>query len=161
MHSWKLAYICNLRPISLLESTYKITTKVLLNQMMDGMPQWICPLQVVFVKGQSIFDNVLVAYESLDWAVISNQDLFLVLLDFKKTNDRVSCFVRWSRTFPFGLQSTMDTMGDGIVQWINNNSNNQQQARFHFQALGVCVPRMHPSTILLHSFGWSPGLHAR
>jgi hypothetical protein len=58
--------------------------------MIEFLPCWIRRSQVTFVKGMNVFDNILVASESLDWAVDSNQSLVMLLLDFQKAYDRVS-----------------------------------------------------------------------
>lgn len=36
-----------------------------------------------------IIDNVVLAYESIDWAIESKQDMVLILLVFKKAYDRM------------------------------------------------------------------------
>jgi hypothetical protein len=41
------------------------------------------------MEGRSIFDNVFMAQEALEWAEENNQDLVLLLLDFEKAFDRI------------------------------------------------------------------------
>jgi hypothetical protein len=53
-------------------------------------------------------DNVFLAYEMMDWALESDQDMVMLLLDFKKAYDRVE----WDF-----LKGTMVAMGFGD-QWI-------------------------------------------
>jgi hypothetical protein len=49
---------------------------------------WI-PSQTIFVQGRSILDNAFLAFEAMEWAKESDQDLVL-LLDFEKVYDRVN-----------------------------------------------------------------------
>jgi hypothetical protein len=48
-----------------------------------------------FVEGRSILDNTFLAQEAQEWAEESNQDLVLLLLDFKKAFD----IIEWSFLF--------------------------------------------------------------
>jgi hypothetical protein len=41
------------------------------------------------VESRSILDNVFMAHEALEWAEENNQDLVLLLLNFKKAFDRI------------------------------------------------------------------------
>jgi len=49
----------------------------------------IRPNQTGFIKGRSIIDNIFLAFESMEWALESSQDIVLLLLDFEKAYDRV------------------------------------------------------------------------
>jgi len=44
----------------------------------------IRPNQTYFIKGRSIIDSVFLAFESMKWAIESNQPMIMLLLDFKK-----------------------------------------------------------------------------
>lgn len=101
--------LTNYRPISLLGTIYKILAKLMANRLIDLLPKWIKPSQTAFVKGRCIFDNVFLAYESMEWALESNQPLTLLLLDFEKTYDRVN----WRF-----LKETMAHMGFS-EKWVN------------------------------------------
>jgi hypothetical protein len=63
------------------------------------------------VEGRSILDNVFMAQEALEWAEENNQDLVLLLLNFKKAFDRIE----WDFLFK-GLK----TLGfsDVWVRWV-------------------------------------------
>ncbi len=41
------------------------------------------------MEGRIILDNTFLAQEALDWAVESDQDLVMLLLDFEKAFDRI------------------------------------------------------------------------
>jgi len=81
--------IGNWRPITLLGSLYKILAKTLARRLQAHLPSIIRPSQTGFVEGMSILDNTFLAQEALDWAVESDQDLVMLLLDFEKAFDRI------------------------------------------------------------------------
>ena len=92
----------NYRPISLLNTLYKIVAKVYANRMKPLLHHWILPSQTGFVPNICILDNVFLAFEAIVWTLENRQDLSMLLLDFEKAYDRVN----W--TF---LQQTMEAMG--------------------------------------------------
>lgn len=94
--------IQNYRPISLLNTLYKVVAKVYANRMKPLLHNWILPSQTGFVPNRCILDNIFLAFEAIEWALENKQDLSMLLLDFEKAYDRVN----W--TF---LQQTMGRMG--------------------------------------------------
>lgn len=70
--------------------------------MIDMLPNWIKHSQTAFVKRRCIFDNVLMAFEAMDWIEENKKEMIMLLLDFEKAYDRVS--------WPF-LEATMHQMG--------------------------------------------------
>ena len=93
--------IQNYRPISLLNTLYKVVAKVYANRMKPLLHNWILPSQTGFVPNRCILDNIFLAFESIEWALENKQDLSMLLLDFEKAYDRVS----WKF-----LRQTMDRM---------------------------------------------------
>lgn len=85
-----LSLITNYRPISLLSTIHKFIAKVLANRLIPNLHKWIRSLQIGFVKGRCIFDNVYLAVKAMTWTKESQQDLALILLDFEKAYDRIS-----------------------------------------------------------------------
>ncbi|KAK9166736.1 hypothetical protein Scep_001927 [Stephania cephalantha] len=55
--------ICEYRPISLCNSTYKLLSKVLSNLLKSILNSLILPFQNVFVVGRQITDNIILAHE--------------------------------------------------------------------------------------------------
>lgn len=100
--------IQNFRPISLLNTLYKVVAKVYANRMKPFLHHWILPSQTGFVPNRCILDNIFLAFESIEWTLENKQDLCMLLLDFEKAYDRVS----W--TF---LRETMHKMGFADI-WI-------------------------------------------
>jgi len=86
----------NWQPITLLGSIYKTLAKILTRKIQVHLPFVIKPNQTSFVMGRSILDNNFLARESLEWAVKSGHDLFLLLLDFEKAFDKIE----WGFFFP-------------------------------------------------------------
>jgi hypothetical protein len=74
----------NWSPITLLGSIYKILVKTLANKLQAILPLIIKLNKSGFVEGRSILDNTFLARKALNWAVESEQDLVLLLLDFEK-----------------------------------------------------------------------------
>jgi len=103
----------NWRPITLLGSLYKILAKTLARRLQVFLPSIIRLGQTGFVKGRSILDNTFLAQEAQDWAEESNQDLVLLLLDFKKAFDRIE----WS--FLFEAMAKLDFYPQWI-RWVSS-----------------------------------------
>ena len=107
----------NFRPISLLNTLYKIVAKVYANRMKPLLHNWILPSQTGFVPNRCILDNIFLAFEAIEWTLENQQELSMLLLDFEKAHDRVN----W--TF---LKHTMKHMGFNetwIKQVMSLNSN--------------------------------------
>ena len=102
------ARIQNFRPISLLNTLYKVLAKIYANRMKPLLHNWILPSQTGFVPNRCILDNIFLAFEAMEWSLENRQDLSMLLLDFEKAYDRVS----W--TF---LKQTMGKMGFAEI-WI-------------------------------------------
>lgn len=77
--------IGNRRPITLLQSDYKILSKMVVNRLNRVMKKWIHRDQIGFMKDRIIYDNVLCAHE-----VLSQDEKYCVSVDFKKAYDSVS-----------------------------------------------------------------------
>jgi len=101
----------NWRPITLLGSTYKVLAKMLAGIIQAFLPHIIRPNQTGFVEGRSILDNTFMAPEPLDWAVESNQDLVLLLLNFEKAFDRIEWGFFFMALSKFGFNDTW-------VSWV-------------------------------------------
>ena len=96
------------RPITLLNTIYKIYAKVLSIRIQKFLPMLIHSSQTGFIKERSILDNIFVFWEAVAWAKKSKQNLAILLLDFEKAYDRVD----WSF-----LEGTMEQMGFS-TKWI-------------------------------------------
>ena len=81
--------IKNWRPISLLNVSYKILVKVLALRLVHILPKFVNSSQTGFIKGRYILENLITAWEAMDWAKCSHQNSAFLLLDFEKAYDRV------------------------------------------------------------------------
>lgn len=100
--------IQNFRPISLLNTLYKVVAKVYADRMKPLLHHWILPSQIGFVPNRCILDNLFLAFEAIKWSLENKQDLNMLLLNFEKAYDRVSWTI---------LKHTMERMGITEI-WI-------------------------------------------
>ena len=109
--------IQNYRPISLLNTLYKIVAKVYANRMKPLLHNWILPSQTGFVPNRCILDNIFLAFEAISWTKENQQDLSMLLLDFEKAYDRVN----W--TFLKEVMAKMGFHNQWIKQVMSLNTN--------------------------------------
>ena len=84
-------HLCkNYRPISLLNTDYKVITKVLSNRLRNYLPMLIHPDQSCSVKGRSIQDNCHYLRDIVDYINDGNETGVLLSLDQEKAFDRVN-----------------------------------------------------------------------
>lgn len=76
--------ITNFCPISLINCSFKIITKLLTNRLAIVMDPLIDDSQAAFIKGMLIGDNIVCAHEVLHQVRISKQQGVLFKLDFEK-----------------------------------------------------------------------------
>ncbi|CAI7901622.1 unnamed protein product [Closterium sp. NIES-54] len=100
----------NYRPITLLNSTYKLVARVLANRMRKVLHKVISEEQFEFLPGRRLADGVSLIADIVDAAKCKDADWHLLLVDFQKAFDSVS------RAYLFG---TMERMGfpRKFVQW--------------------------------------------
>ncbi|GBG77670.1 hypothetical protein CBR_g24116 [Chara braunii] len=102
--------IRNWRPISL-NVSYKILAKALAHRLAKYLPKLVEGDQGTFVQGRSIFNNIVIAIETLEVVQEKNLDMAILLLDLEKAYDKVG----W--TFVFTTLRRMG-FGEGFCAWI-------------------------------------------
>lgn len=96
--------LSNLRPITLLNTDYKILTTVLAARLKTGISKLISPTQSGFLKGRSIHNNIRLVLDLTDYNYLIKEDGFIFFLDIHKAFDSVEhlFIVNTLRHFGFG-----------------------------------------------------------
>lgn len=77
------------RPISLVNCTYKILSKILVNRLKKVLPSVIDVNQSAFLSGRGMLDSILVANETVDYLKKEKKSGVFVKVDFEKAYDSV------------------------------------------------------------------------
>jgi hypothetical protein len=95
--------IANYRPITLLNTDYKIFTKALSIKLADAAPSVINADQAGFIKGRSIFDQVKTTKMVIDYMSRSENHGAIVALDQEKAYDKILHPYLWEVLRKFGF----------------------------------------------------------
>ena len=80
----------NYRPITLLNSDYKIMTRILASRMNEAVTQFVSDPQTGFVPDSFLPENTMLLKLIQDWADDEKQELYFLFLDMEKAFDRCS-----------------------------------------------------------------------
>ena len=69
--------------------SYKIITKSLALKLRLLLDLIIWPEKIGFFKVCYILDNVIIVWEGMEWAQVSNQEALFIKIDFEKAYDRI------------------------------------------------------------------------
>ena len=123
----------NWRPITLLNTDYKILTKALANRLQQVLPLIIHTDQTASIKGRTINDNTRLLHDVITYANEKGMPLALISIDQLKAFDRVSheflfkslekfgfgpTFIRWIQTIYNSACSSVKTNG-WLTAFIN------------------------------------------
>ena len=95
--------ISNYRPITLLNTDYKLLTKVLAIKLMNHIPAMIHPNQAGFIPNRSIFDHIRLAKSIISYAEVMEIDGTIVALDQEKAYDKIRHEYLWETMNYFNL----------------------------------------------------------
>ena len=98
--------ISNYRPITLLNTDYKILTKALAIQLMDHISSLVHKDQAGFIPQRSIFDHIRLAKTIIDYAEATELDGAIVALDQEKAYDKIHHNYLWNVLSAFNLPRT-------------------------------------------------------
>ena len=101
-----LTDVKNWRPISLLNTDYKIIAHVLANRLQKVLPDVISKDQSGYLKGRNISTNIRSIFDIIDYVEKTNSSGLLAFLDFEKAFDKLNwTFLQKAlKQFGFGLQ---------------------------------------------------------
>ena len=85
-----IRYLKNWRPLSLLNTDYKILTKTLATRLQKVIPKLVSPDQTGCVKGRYIGENIRILFDVLEYTSKQNISGVIAFLDFEKAFDSVS-----------------------------------------------------------------------
>ena len=111
--------IKNWRPITLLNTDYKILTKTLANRIKTVIAKLINEDQTGYVKGRYIGENIRTVKDVIEYLKNTKQEGLILLIDFEKAFDTVSwsLMIKTLKKFNFGKD---------FVKWIQVVYNNTQ-----------------------------------
>lgn len=101
----------NWRPVSILTTDYKILAKVLVNRLKCVLGNIIHKDQSYCIPDRTIYDNIFLVRDLLDYCKLNGTNLGLLSLDQEKAFDRVDHEYLFRTLKAFGC-------GDGFLSWI-------------------------------------------
>ena len=107
-----LCYLKNWRPVSILNTDYKILTKALSNRLQPLLSEIVAMDQVGYIKGRQIIENIRIINDMMSYTDLKHIPGFITLIDFEKAFDSVE--------WPF-LINTLKAFnfGDNFIRWIS------------------------------------------
>ena len=114
-------YLKNWRPLTLLDSVYKIASGAIANRLKVVLDNIINKDQTGFVKGRYIGENTRLIYDLMNHTEQNNIPGLLLLIDFEKAFDSLS----WS--FIFKAMKYLN-FGESFIGWIKAFYNNISSA---------------------------------
>ena len=95
--------ISNYCPITLLNTDYKLLTKVLALQLMNPIHLLVHPDQAGFIPRRSIFNHIRLAKTIIEYAEVMEENGAIIALDQEKAYDKIRHNYLWETLKTFGL----------------------------------------------------------
>ena len=106
-----LRFLKNWRPISILNTDYKILAKALASRLQEVLPNLINKDQVGYIKGRNIGENIRMIDDIMKYTELKHLPGYIILIDFEKAFDSVS----WE--FLLNSLSSLN-FGENFIKWI-------------------------------------------
>ena len=114
-----IRFLKNWRPISLLNTDYKIITKLLATRIKSVLPEVINEDQVAYLKGRYIGQNIRLIFDIMEYTKDNKIPGILTFLDFEKAFDTINWEVIQDALTTFGL-------GENFKSWVKIIYNNTE-----------------------------------
>ena len=117
--------IANYRPITVLNTDYKVFTKAIATRLTKVAPSLIHPDQAGFIRGRSIFDQIEQATTTINYARLKGINGAIVALDQEKAYDKITHPYLWrileKFAFPVEMINTIKSLyGDAPTSVMVN-----------------------------------------
>ena len=109
----------NWRPISLLNTDYKIITKLLANRVKEVLPTVINSDQVAYLKNRFIGQNIRTILDIMGYTKVKDQEGIIAFLDFEKAFDTINWDVIYDALALFNL-------GPIFISWVKTIYNQSE-----------------------------------
>lgn len=86
----------NYRPITLLNTDYKLYTKAIANKLGKIAPQLLHENQAGFVPGRGLFDHTTTTHTTIEYCELTNSDGCIISLDQEKAYDKIDHDYLWT-----------------------------------------------------------------
>lgn len=93
----------NYRPITLLNTDYKLLTKVLSLQLLESIKQRVHKDQAGFIPGRLIFNHIRLTKTMIQSAEVMEEDRAIIALDQEKAYDRITHEYLWKMLEAFEM----------------------------------------------------------
>ena len=106
-----LRYLRNWRPLSLLNTDYKILTKTLSNRLQKVLPKLVNEDQVGYIRGRYIGQNIRIIKDIMTYTAKKNLPGYSLLIDFEKAFDSIE--------WPFLIKCLkLYNFGENFIRWV-------------------------------------------
>jgi exonuclease III len=109
----------NWRPISLLNTDYKIITKILANRIKKVLPTVINPDQVAYLKKRFIGQNIRTIFDIMGYTKLNDKNGIIAFLDFEKAFDTI----RWEVIYD---ALRLFNFGKNFIDWVHTIYRNSE-----------------------------------
>ena len=99
------------RPISLLNTDYKIIAHILATRLQKVLPEIISTDQNGYLQGRFIVHNIRTIIDTTQHIILKKQQAYLLFLDFEKAFDKLDHKFLFNTLHKFGFQKN-------FIQWI-------------------------------------------